>query len=181
MSELHAARERTEAKAKYAAVHLTELKVFRAVERAQGTDWERAHQESFLHHLLGVRDALLQELNLFHACGIRMDQVRKADLRDRLEKLGKPSPGLDILTALEDDSKSWLSVAGRLRHFSTHQKNVPQLYHQGGDRREMIFLKDPLDGMFIEKDYVELFADWLESANSLVTDVRGKMPGAENA
>jgi hypothetical protein len=181
MSELHAARDRTEAKAKYAAVHLAELRVFRAVERAQGTDWERAHQESFLYHLLGVRDALLQELNLFHTCAIQMDQVRKTDLRNRLTKQGKVSAGLDILTALEDDPKSWLSIAGRLRHFSTHQKNVPQQYYVGGDRHDMIFLKDPLDGVLIETDYVQLFADWLGSADRLVTEVRDKMPGAENA
>jgi len=181
MSELHAARERTEAKAKYAAVHLAELRTFRAVERAQGTNWERAHQESFLYHLLGVRDALLQEINLFHACGIQMDQVRKQDLSARLASQGKTAPGLDIVTALEDDPKSWLSMAGRLRHFSTHQKNVPQQYFVGGDRHDSIFLKDPLDGALIEKDYGELFSDWLRRMNELVVDVRAKMPGAENA
>jgi hypothetical protein len=181
MSELHAARERTDAKLKYAGVHLAELLAWRVVQQAQGTDWERAHQESFLYHLVGVRDGLLQEMNLFHACGLQMDQVRQPDLGARLTKQGKASPGLDMLAALEGNPKSWLSIAGRLRHFSTHQKNVPQQYYAGGDRHDRIFLKDPLDGQFIETDYAELFSQWIENMRLLVTQVRTEMPGAENA
>jgi hypothetical protein len=181
MTALNAARERTDHKSRYAGVHLAELMAQRLLQKAQGTDWERAHQESFLYHLLGVRDALLQEINLFHVCGLSMDQVRKQALVARLGKQGANSPALDTLLALEADAKSWLSIAGRLRHFSTHQKNVPQQYYVGGDRHDRIFLRDPLGGEPIEIDYVEMFSQWLENMRQLVTQVRAAMPGAENA
>jgi hypothetical protein len=48
-------QERTDAKLRYATVHLDELKA--RSEPWNGDDWERAHYESFFFHLFGARDA----------------------------------------------------------------------------------------------------------------------------
>ena len=48
---IKALQERTGAKLRYAGVHLDELE---AMPSRRGDNFERAHQESFLYHLLGV-------------------------------------------------------------------------------------------------------------------------------
>lgn len=45
-------RARADAKLRYAEIHLDELK---AIDRLGGSEFDRAHQESFLFHLLGPR------------------------------------------------------------------------------------------------------------------------------
>jgi len=180
MSQLNAARERTDAKLRYTDVMLVELAARRLVDPAQGTDWARAHQEAFLFHLLGVRDALLQEINLFHGGGLATDQVRKADLVAKLAKLGSTSPALDLLDKLERDRTTWLSAASRMRHHSMHQKNVPRQFFVGGLNHDLEFLMDPLTSDPIETDYMELFKEWRDGMSQLVQDMRAKMPGAES-
>lgn len=180
MTKLNAAIERTDAKLRYADVLLFEMAAKRLIDPAQGTDWARAHQEGFLFHLLGVRDALLQELNLFHGCGLAIDQVRKADLAAKLEKQDSTSPALDLLNTLESDQTSWLSIASRMRHHSMHRRNVPRQFFVGGASHDLEFLMDPLAGDPIETDYMELFKQWRDEMRQLVQDMRAKMPGDEN-
>jgi len=91
VSELNAARERTDARLRYCRIHLDELKRYRGTARADGSDWECAHQESFLFHLFGVRDALLREIdrtsafNILHICDF---EAAYADLTPFLEYPG---------------------------------------------------------------------------------------------
>jgi len=149
MTELNAARERTDAKLRYAAIHLDELKKKRGNARADGSDWECAHQEAFLFHLFGVRDGLLQEISLSHGCDLKPGDVRKDRLRDRLAKMGIRSHAFRALTKLEGMKSSWISIAARMRHAFTHQKRVPStfLVHLGGVHGEEdghVHLRDPL-------------------------------------
>lgn len=53
-------QERTDAKLRYAALHLDELK---SKDTGGGDDFARAHQESFLFHLIGAKESFLLELN----------------------------------------------------------------------------------------------------------------------
>ena len=82
---------------------------------------------------------------------------------------------------LEDDPNSWLSGTAEMRHQSTHRKNVPRLYHLGGDNDGKVFLTDTGRGEIIEKDFVALFGEWLKEMQNLVEGLHAKMPGAENA
>jgi len=148
MSKLNAARERTDAKLRYAAIHLDELKERRGIGRADGSDWERAHQESFLFHLFGVRDALLQEINFFHECGLMPHDVNKRKLTKRLAKMGIQSQAFRTLTRLEGMKSSWISIAARMRNVFTHQKGLPLNFrvHVGGVGSEEdghVSLRDP--------------------------------------
>jgi hypothetical protein len=149
MTKLIAVRKRTDAKLRYSWIHLDELKLYRStVTRADGSDWERAHQESFLFHLFGVRDGLLQEINLFHACDLKPRDVQKDHLRDKLLKMGIQSPAFSALTELEGMKSSWISIASRMRHTFTHREAVHPTFHvhpghvgQGNDGH--VHLRDP--------------------------------------
>jgi hypothetical protein len=149
MTKLNAARVRTDAKLRYAAIDLDELKTYRGTARADGSDWESAHQESFLFHLFGVRDGLLQEISLFHECDLKPRDVRKDRLRDRLAKMGIQSAAFRMLAKLEGMKSSWICIASRMRNIFTHQKRVPStvLVHLGcvhGEEDGHLHLRDPL-------------------------------------
>jgi hypothetical protein len=210
MTKLNAARQRTNAKLRYASIHLDELRRRRVIYGSLVGDWERAHQESFLYHLLGVRDAVLQEINLFHGCGLMPEHVRKRELRDSLAKMGIRSTAFRMLARLEGMKSSWICIASRMRNTFTHQKGVPRTILVDGERGDPVLLRDPaidhlkqelsdvdsarketLEEVLArpewrairdasETDCHELFAQWHGKASKLVEGVRGKMPGAEN-
>jgi len=208
MSKLNAARERTDAKLRYAKIHMAELKMRRLIDGSQGSDWERAHQESFLYHVPGVRDGLLQEINLFHECNLLPREVRKADLAAKLRKLDSRSLSLDIIVRMERMQSTWISIASRMRHLFTHQKAVPRKFHVGGEEDGHVHLRDPLIDELKHKlqqagspellestlarpewrairdasetDCLDLFAQWHTKAAKLVEHARERMPGAEN-
>ena len=172
---------RTDAKLRYARVHLEELRMKRLLARVvDGDDWEKAHQESCLFHLFGVRESLLQEINIFHSVGLSQRNVRKHDLVERLKSMGVSSAALSALVTLEDDETSWLSIAGGFRHRFTHQDDVARQYVIDGANNDPVFLRDPRSGDLIEMDFVELFGEWLKKMEALVKEMRDKMPGAEN-
>jgi len=168
MTKLNAAIERTDAKLRYAGVHLKELQVI----RRGGSDFDKAHQESFLFHLFGVRDALLQEMNFFHSCGLPIEKVSRWNLEQALKASGKSSPALDALVQLEDDPQSWLSCLSDMRHHSTHRKNVGRVYYLG---RDETFLKDTRNNQEIPQDFVLLFHDWYSAMEKLMAHLRTLM------
>jgi hypothetical protein len=73
---------RTDAKLRYAKIHLDELA---ALPIRNGDDFDRAHQESFLFHLFGVRDAFLAELNHYYRCGLPQHDLTVGKLRNVLK------------------------------------------------------------------------------------------------
>ena len=95
MEEITNAKKRTNAKLRYARVHLEELRSHQ--RKGSGDDFERSHQESFLFHLLGARDAFLQELNLYYNCGLELRKVRTSSLTQKLDKMGIRCPELNKL------------------------------------------------------------------------------------
>jgi hypothetical protein len=178
MTELDTGRERTDAKLRYAALHLDELK--KGGRGRGGSDFDKAHQESYLFQLLGVRDALLQEISIYHSCGLSMGKVSRRSLKKALKDAGASSPALDALVALENDLDSWISCASEMRHRSTHRTHVPRTYHVGGKHDAEIFLTDTRKGQTIEQDYLAVFEIWFGEMKKLVQDLRSRMPGVEN-
>ena len=73
---------RTDAKLRYAKIHLDELAT---LPIRNGDDFDRAHQESFLFHLFGVRDAFLAELNHYYRCGLPQHDLTVGKLRNVLK------------------------------------------------------------------------------------------------
>ena len=162
--------DRTAAKLAYARVHLEELKNHSA--RGSGDTFERAHQESFLFHLVGVRDAFLQELNVSYGCGLDPQKVSARNLEERLSASGNSSPELEELLEIEGDSKSWLSVAKEMRNHTTHRQSIPRLFYVGGVEDGIVHLKDPRDGETIEMDVPDAFDLWLSKMEELIVRSR---------
>lgn len=169
------ARNRTDAKLRYAAVHLAEL----AQTERRGGDFDVAHQESFLFHLLGVQDGLLQEINVVYLNG-QIERVMYQGIKEALAARESACPAFATLKELRDDKDSWLSRAVEMRNWSTHRRDVCRTYYKGGEDDGAVHLHDMRKGQEIKTDFVELFGKWLEKIQALVKELRDKMPGAEN-
>lgn len=162
-------RTRTDAKLRYAQVHLDEMKSAGIIG---GSDFDRAHLESFLFHLLGAKDAFIIELNEYYECNLPGSELTAGKLRGKLEKDGRHSPELAELFALEQDERSWFSQAKAMRDFSTHVRGIPHNFHLGGQADGEIWLQDPSNGENIPRHFVDVFADWLSYMNKLLEHLR---------
>jgi hypothetical protein len=162
-------QERTDAKLRYAEIHLDELK---SIERLGGDDFDRAHQESFLYHLLGAKDAFLIELNTYYAVGLGSNGLSIGKLRRALKDKGRKSGELAELYKLENDERSWLFDAKAMRNHSTHVLGVKRHFHLGGVNDGKIFLTNPESGEKIERDFIDDFNNWLHQMRSLLSRLR---------
>lgn len=171
MNEKHldALRERTDAKLRYAEVHLNELV---EIQVLGGNDFDRAHQESFLYHLIGTKDAFIQELNIYYGADLPESDLTVGKLRVFMKSQSKSYSELTTIFNLESDETSWLSQAVVMRDHSTHISNIPRAYHVGGEYHQQVHLKNPKTGVQIPLHFVELFLDWLSNMKTLINDLR---------
>jgi hypothetical protein len=162
-------QERTDAKLRYAALHLDELK---SNDTAGGNDFERAHQESFLFHLVGVKEAFLFELNLYYRLRVSDSQISLGNMHKALNEAELESPELAEIYNLENDNESWLYHAKSIRDHSMHISNVARHFHLGGESHRKVFLSNPKTGKVIERHINEEFEHWLTSMNELISRLR---------
>jgi hypothetical protein len=162
-------RARADAKLDYAEVHLDEL---RAKATLGGDLFDRAHQESFLFHLFGARDAFLIELNVYYGGGLRNTNLSMGKLWKALRKQGRRSPELAELHKLERDKASWLSHAKGMRDHSTHVLGVPRTFHHGGEHHQKVFLRKPETGRQNQQHFVVEFVEWVGSMRTLLDRLR---------
>lgn len=168
MDKLKSYIDRTKAKLRFAQIHLNELRTYG--NQGSGDDFETSHEESFLFHLLGARDAFLQELNICYNINMPPGNVDTRRLGRRLNQAGSSSPELIELTDLENDPDSWLAVAQEMRHHSTHRQRIPHSYYLGA--RKMVRLKDPRSGKETELDVISQFESWHLEMETLLTRLR---------
>lgn len=162
-------KERTNAKLRYAKIYLDELKSLGIIG---GSDSDRAHQESFIYHLLGAKAAFIVELNYYYQTNLSTDDLTAGKLRNALKVIGKRSPELSKLYLLESDENSWISHAKEIRDHATHVSNVSRAYHLGGENDQKVFLKNPKTSKQIEQHFVDLFSEWLELMTRLLDNLR---------
>lgn len=160
---------RADQKLIFAKIYLDEL---RRLDVIGGSSIDRAHQESFLCHLLGTKEAFLIELNFYYDVNLPIENLTLGKLRDGIKSLKRECPELKELYLLERDEESWLSIAKDIRDHSIHISNVPRCYHLGGDNHQKVFLENPKSGKKIEKHFVELFNEWYEEMNKLINRLR---------
>jgi len=161
-------KKRTDAKIRYAQVHLDALRTHSG--RGSRDDFECASQEATLFHLVGAKDALLQELNIHLGCGLKASKVRNAaSLKQALG--GRVVPALDEIETLEADATHWLSLPTRLRHHFTHRGDVPRRFFIG-PREHEVGVADPHDGSLRDRDVVEEMDEWITQMHDLVQKVR---------
>jgi hypothetical protein len=168
---IRALQSRTDSKIGYAEIHLEEL---RQLGHPDGSEFDRAHQESFLLHLLGTRDALLAELNEYYSVGLPAQDLTQGKLRHALKKAGKTSEELARLYKLEEDNTSWYSVAKTMRDHTTHVGGVPRAFYLdlGGEHHRKVKLKHPTTGQIFDEHFPDTFDRWLKEMRVLVGELR---------
>ena len=140
-----------------------------------GNDFDRAHQESFLFHLFGARDALLAELNHYYGTSLVSDLLSPGKLRDALKKQGVQSPELGALHELENNESSWYRQTKDMRDYSAHVQGVPRAYYLnlgGDDEGGKVKLKNPRTGQLTTQHFPEVFENWLAQMTALIQTLR---------
>jgi len=170
MKDIENAQYRTDSKLRYAELHLEELHTH--VRKGSGDDFERSHQEVFLYQLVGVRDAFLQELNLYCCCRLELHKVSLSRIRQSLSKRGVHCRELAVLSGLEKDPGSWLNVAKEMRDHSTHRRGVPRVFNIGGDEDGKVTLQDPRTKDRLTGDQIQVFDSWLKEMRQLISALR---------
>ena len=160
---------RTDRKLRFAQVHLDELKV-KGI--SNGDDFDRAHQESFVYHLLGAKEAFLIELNAYYGTELKGQEISMGHLKKALEKKGMQSNELVELYKLENEEESWLFHAKAIRDHSTHISDVPRHYHLGGENHQLVFLSNPKTGQIIERHLIDEFSEWVNKMKDLIERLR---------
>lgn len=166
---IEAFQARTDAKLRYAKVHLDELA---ALTSHGGDDFDRAHQESFLFHLHGTRDAFLIELNHYYSLGLSIKDISIGNLRIALKRRGINSPELSELYELQQDDDSWYSQIKDMRDSSVHNQGVPRAFYMGGEDDGMVKLKNPRTGVLTNDHFIDVFQEWIEQMRVLIEKLR---------
>lgn len=162
-------QSRTDAKLRYAKVHLEELELLPSLS---GSDFDRAHQESFLFHLFGARDAFLIELNHYYQCRLPVESLSQGKIRNALKERGESSPELAALYDLEQTQESWLSQAKAMRDHSTHIHGVPRVFHVGGEEDGKVQLRNPRTKRLTENHVIPEFRIWLQEMHNFLNSCR---------
>ncbi|HQQ93161.1 MAG TPA: hypothetical protein PLQ93_01295 [Bacteroidia bacterium] len=160
---------RVNSKLRYAKLHLGELL---QKGTAGGDDFDRAHQESFLFHLIGVKDAFVIELCKYYGIACEGEKVSAGWLRKKLADRGLVSTELTELYTLENDENSWLSNAKSIRDYSMHVSNVPRHFHAGGENEHKVIISVPRTGKKTEQHINDDFQIWLNNMHELIGRLR---------
>ena len=134
--------ERTDAKIAYAKLMLSEL-TERAQREGRGGLFERAHEEAVLFHVIGAKDAFLQEINAVYDLSLKPSGVNESHLAKALVKKGDTCPALQKIMQLKDDSSSWLFEANMLRNFGTHREGLSRTFLIDDEHDGKVFYHDP--------------------------------------
>ncbi len=169
---------RTDAKLKYAGIHLKEITSRK--EKGSADAFERAHEESFLFHLIGAKDSFLQEINVAYKLELPFHKVKEDELRKVLKAKALESLALDEIERLEEklevDKAGWLAVAIELRNQGTHRSHMTRHFHKGGKDHDKVFLTNPLTGQPIEIDIPVLLQEYLTNMEDLIQEQRSTLP-----
>ena len=164
---------RTDAKLRYARLHLDEILSRNSLWLAE--EFDRAHQESVLFHVVGAKDSFLQEINEAHKPSLLPHRVSEANLRRSLRKRGLQSQALESLLQLEGDTHSWLAVAIELRNQGTHRFSITRKYYMGGEFDGQVFFMDSRTGERVEMNIRSFLTDCIEKMTLLVRELRATL------
>ena len=162
-------KSRTDAKLRYAALHVEEL---RQQPAGRGHDFERAHQEACLAQLFGAYAALLQELNVDLRCGLATKGLTPGKMRKALEAEGRSSSTLRDLYLLEQDRTSWFRQAKDARDYTSHISGIPLTHNIGGRDDGVTSLRNPETNAELPGDATDTLAAWVSEMEKLVETIR---------
>jgi len=162
-------QSRTDSKLEYAELHLEEIETRLDKGGSESDAFEIAHEESFLFHLMGAKDAFLHEINDALGKPLPMKDVREMTLEDELEAKGATSPALTELRKLQFDPSSWLAFATECRNHGTHRHRVPRNYYDGVARR--VEIRHPVSGQ-VMGEVPAILRSWLDEMQALILRLR---------
>jgi hypothetical protein len=165
---------RTNQKIKYAKIHLDELKQYE--KATSNDDWERAHQESFLFHLIGAVDNILHEINFGYSLKYGTDEVSWNPIRDKLNRFNVISPAFQYLDNLKKDKNNWLDLLYAMRNHCTHRGAIGKFINFASEGRLDNEYKDPRTGkpqqVYPGMKCLELYEKMLSNVEILIKDCR---------
>lgn len=162
--------ERTDAKIRYARLHVKELRECDAP--GQGHDFERSHQEAFFAQLFGAYASLFQELNEDLGCRLNPESVTLGGMRSAMKAKGDVSLKLTELYTMERDPSCWLSLAKAMRDHITHLGNIPLIFFEGGQNHGEQWFRHPKTLVPIPGDYVGHLEVWVNEMEALIACIR---------
>jgi len=167
-------QSRTDAKSIYARINLQEITS--RPERGSADDFERAHEESCLFHIVGTKDAFLQEINEAYKLGVPVRRVNEETLSRKLKQQGFVSPALAEIKGLESNEDSWLAIAIELRNHGTHRSHIPRKFDVGGEENGRVVFQNPLTGTYMEETISEFLTTCLHNMTALLQKLRATLP-----
>ena len=164
--------QRTDAKLRYAELHISELKSYS--DLGQLDDWERAHLESVLFHLAGAFDAFLNEFNQGYTLELKDRDVDVNHIRKEVKAKNINSPAWTQLDSLLKDKGSWLSEMLELRHQGTHRRGIRRLVQIDAKHPsdKNVRLGRPNADEFMEQDQLGSLKDYSGRLRTLIQDLR---------
>ena len=161
-------RARSDAKLRYAQVHFDEL----IAAGRSGSDFERAHLESTLFHLIGARDAFLVELIEYYALGY-IKTVSLGTVRHALKSQNKSTKEVCELYMLDKDKSGWFYQVKEWRHHTSHKGPLRHHFtlHTGTVETTAgeINLEDPETSERVERKHI---SEWLSNMKQLLERLR---------
>ena len=141
---MSALKKRTDDKIDYAKLML-EVLVKRERSEGRGDPLERAYEEAVLFHVIGAKDAFLQEISAAYDVGIESHKVKDYALEEALQRQNKTCPAIQELMKLKRDESSWLYEANLLRNYGTHNLGLSRTFFVGGEHDDKVFYHNPRD------------------------------------
>lgn len=164
--------ERTTQKLEFAKIYLDE----RLKHGETGATLERAHEETFLFHLIGAKDSFLQEIN--HAFGLRLPEhsVNERTLRTGLQGARKSCTALDEIEALLQDQHSWLHLANWFRNQGMHRDSIKRGFYAGGQKDGTAEFIDPYSKQPMGQSLSAFLSDCFDRMVKLILRLRSTLP-----
>jgi hypothetical protein len=168
--------ERTDKKLLFAELTLNEIMSYQHFGSAD--DFERAHEESYFYHIVGVKDSFLQEINEAYKLGLPGNQVKELALAKQLDANKLHSTELDEIINLKSNSTGWLAIAIKLRNQGTHRTNIPRHFIEvvGSKTSSTRYFVDPVTNQRLETDIPTFMKQCLNEMKALVNGLRSTLP-----
>jgi len=168
--------DRTDRKLLFAELTLNEI--MNSQQFGSADDFERAHEESYFYHIVGVKDSFLQEINEAYKLGLPQNKVKERALAEQLNANNLHSTELDEIINLKSDSASWLAIAIRLRNQGTHRTNIPRLFNEVVDSKTSStrYFIDPMTKQPLKTDIPTFMKQCLNETKALVNRLRTTLP-----
>lgn len=137
----------------------------------------RALEESVLYHVIGARDAFLQEINGAYALGLGMDKVSVETLKTGLNGRSRAFDEIARLSRRYPKKRwSWLAMALEIRDHGTHRGRPPRVYFEGGPNHGTVRYISPRYRRKITQSIPDMLADAIAKMDALIQRLRRTLP-----